>query len=136
VKRVNGRTERRCNLAGSSWGHFWHSLSLITFILHCSPLACSTVGTTSFPLAVLAILCPFAMSVSMSGFLDKAGEKGLVKRCKTRWFEVVGTAMNYSKSKSDTLIGFIDLKSGMFPCRLKKAVNVPRFLRSCFPRIL
>lgn len=52
------------------------------------------------------------MSVSMSGVLDKAGEKGLVKRCKTRYFEVVGTNMNYYKSKGDTLIGAIDLKTG------------------------
>lgn len=64
------------------------------------------------------------MSVSMSGFLDKAGEKGLVKRCKTRWFEVVGTAMNYSKSKGDSLIGFIDLKTGtMVTC-----ANSPNFI--------
>jgi hypothetical protein len=52
------------------------------------------------------------MSVSMSGSLEKAGEKGLVKRCKTRWFEVVGSHMNYYKSRGDPMIGYIDLATG------------------------
>lgn len=53
------------------------------------------------------------MSVSMSGFLDKAGEKGLgAKRCQTRWFEVSGTNMPYSRAKGETPIGTIDLSIG------------------------
>lgn len=53
------------------------------------------------------------MSVSMSGFLDKAGEKGLgAKRCKTRWFEVVGSSMNYFRNRGESIIGVIDLKTG------------------------
>ena len=68
----------------------------------------------SFRRITLVSSHPFlAMSVSMSGFLDKAGEKGLgAKRCKTRWFEVVGTNMNYFKTRGGSIVGVIDLKTG------------------------
>lgn len=52
------------------------------------------------------------MAASMSGLLERGNDKSLLSKNKARWFEVIGSSLNYYKSKGEPIEGTIDLRTG------------------------